>query len=117
MPWPMVPAPRTAMRLIMMYARLAASTRHGATASHVQIDPDAFYLRVVLERVRAHFAPESALLVAAERGRGVVDIVGVDPHGSSLKLARDVVRLLDVAGPHSGGEAVGRVVRARDRFV
>ena len=34
-----------------------------------------------------------------------------------LQLARDVVGLLDVARPDAGGEPVGRVVGARDRFV
>ncbi len=62
----------------------------------IQVHPDALHLRVVLERVHAHLAAEAALLVAAERRRGVVDVVGVDPDRAGLELARDVVRLLDV---------------------
>ena len=67
--------------------------------------------------MRAHLAAEAALLVAAERRGRVVDVVGVDPDGAGLEPRRDVVRLLDVARPDAGGEAVDRVVRARDRLV
>ena len=83
----------------------------------IEIHPDALHLRVVLERVHAHLAAEAALLVAAERRRRVVDVVGVDPDRAGLELARDVVRLLDVLRPDRGGQAVARVVGARDRLV
>src|SRR5262245_63518936 len=69
------------------------------SALEVQVHPDGFHLRIVLERVRAHFAAEAARLVAAEGGRGVVHVVGVDPDGARLELPRYVVRLLDVARP------------------
>src|SRR5262245_50189027 len=83
----------------------------------IQIYPDTLHLRVVLERVHAHLAAEAALFVAAKRRSGVVDVVRVDPDCARLQLARDVMRLLDVPGPHRGGESVSRVVRAGDRLV
>src|SRR5215218_8654656 len=78
--------------------------------SLIEIHPDRFDLRVVLERVGAHFSAEAALLVAAERGRRIVDVVSVDPDGSRLELPRHVVCFLDVAGPDAGGQPVGRIV-------
>src|SRR4029453_8892606 len=46
------------------------------------IYPHGFELRVVIERMEAHLAAESALLVAAEGGGAVVHVVGVDPDGA-----------------------------------
>src|SRR5829696_2996568 len=86
-------------------------------ALHIQIHPDTLHLGVMLERVRAHFPAEAARLVAAERRGGVVDVVGVDPDGARLELARDVMRLLDVAGPDRRRQSVWRFVGARDRLV
>src|SRR5262245_21953597 len=64
-----------------------------------EIHPHGFGLGVVLERVHAHLATEAALLVPAERGGGVVDVVGVDPDRAGLELRRDVVGLLEIARP------------------
>src|SRR5687768_2347718 len=85
--------------------------------SEIEIHQDALDLRVVLERVGGHVATESALLVAAKRSGGVVDVVGIDPDGAGLELAGNVVRLLDVPGPDPGCEPVGRVVGTGDSFV
>src|ERR1700688_337463 len=76
------------------------------TRSGLPADVDRFRLGVGLERLLAQLAAEAALLVAAERGAGVVPVVLVDPHRARLHLPRDLVRLADVAGPDAGGEAV-----------
>src|SRR6185436_6138038 len=83
----------------------------------IQIHPDTLDLRVVLERMRAHFATEAAVLVTAKWRGGIVHIVGVDPDGARLKLASDVVRLLDVPRPDAGGQPVLSVVGSGDRFI
>src|SRR3954463_5743912 len=76
---------------------------------HIQINPDTLHLRVVLECVSAHLAAETALLVAAKWRRRIVHVVGIDPHCPSVKLACDVMRLLDVPSPHACGEAILRI--------
>src|SRR6476646_7987026 len=82
-----------------------------------KIDPYRLDLRVVVERVHAHLAADATLFVAA-KGRGrVVDVVSVDPDRAGLKFGRDVVRLLDVARPDAGGQAVDRVVGAGDGLI
>src|SRR4029453_11043513 len=83
----------------------------------VQLHPDTLDLRVVLEGMGAHFTPESALFVAAKWRGGIIHIVGVNPDRPRLKLAGDVVGLLDVACPDSGGKTVRSVVGAGDGFV
>src|SRR5690606_16391945 len=55
-------------------------------------------------------AADAAGLHAAERGRQVADVLGVDPDHASVELAREAVRPGDVAGPEVGGEAVVDVV-------
>src|SRR5574337_1415357 len=89
----------------------ALSPQPSALHLNIQIHPYALYLRVVLERVDAHLAAEPAGLVAAERRRRVVDVVGVDPDRAGLEPARREVRFLDVTRPDAGREAVARRVR------
>src|SRR5690606_30706808 len=84
--------------------------------SSAEIDPHALDLRVQVERVLPELAPVAGLLVAAERGRGVEGVIGVDPDGARLDATRDAVGALDVARPDSGGEAVDRGVRQSDRL-
>ena len=75
-------------------------------------------MRVLVEGcLVSQVAPETALLIAAEGGCGVVLVVRVDPDGSCLDLLGDAVGLADVAGPDAGGEAVDGVVRCMDGVV
>ena len=57
-------------------------------------------------------APIAALLVSAKGGRGIKDIVAVNPDRSSFEHSRQPVRLADVAGPDARSQAIGTVIRA-----
>src|SRR5689334_14939646 len=75
-----------------------------------EIHPDRLDLRVQLESSLAHLTPEAALLVATKRRRRVEHVVAVDPDRTRLEAVGEAMRLVDVARPDGGGEAVGRVV-------
>src|SRR5690606_11453628 len=100
----------------VMRPRTSARGRRPAVprAASAQVDPYALDLRVQLERVEPELAALARLLVAAERGRRIERMVGVDPDGPGLQLARDAVRTLHVARPDPGGEPVDRPVGERD---
>src|SRR5205823_1277815 len=85
-----------------------ASSPSAASDGPRQIHPDALHLGIQLQVVPAHLPAEPRLLVAAERRRGVVDVVAVDPDRAGLQRGCGPVRFLDVAGPHSGTQTVGR---------
>src|SRR6267143_5769549 len=76
-----------------------------------QIHPDALRLGVEVEAGHSRFAAEAGSLVAAVGGRGVVQVVSVDPHGAGLQYSGGAVRLLDVACPDPGAQAVEGIVR------
>ena len=44
-------------------------------------------------------------------------VVAVDPDGSGLERARNLMRAANIVGPDRSGEAVGRVVALQDRVV
>ncbi len=46
----------------------------------LEVDPHALDFRVVVERIRAHLAPDARLLVTAKRRRRIEHVVAVDPH-------------------------------------
>mmetsp|Transcript_27116 Transcript_27116/g.79141 ORF Transcript_27116/g.79141 Transcript_27116/m.79141 type:complete len:412 (-) Transcript_27116:686-1921(-) len=73
-------------------------------------DEHVFGLAVVVEHHLVCLATEARLLVAAERRVRRVGVVAVDPDAARLDLARHRVRLVGVARPHAGAEAVHRVV-------
>ncbi len=58
----------------------------------------------------AAFAPEPALAVAAEAGRGVELVGAVDPHRAGLDLGGDLQGEVDVLGPDARGETEAGVV-------
>src|SRR5262249_54542444 len=85
--------------------------------SLLQIDPHRLSLCVKIERLFTHLAPETALLIPAER-RGRIDIpILVDPHRPGLDRMCEPVRLADIVPPHPGGEPVLRGIRPADQFV
>src|SRR5438093_1997408 len=88
-------APRVVIRSLRRGSLPNRFSRASSPSRLLEIDPDALHLRVVAQAFRPEVAPEAGGLVAAERDRGVVEIVGVDPDRSRLEAARDGVRLLD----------------------
>src|SRR6266550_5183109 len=97
-----------------------ATTRRPAAStviSSVQLRHHVLDLRVVLERVRGQVLAVARLLVPAVRHlRDERDVV-VDPDRPELELARRVQRAADVARPDGRRQAVGNVVRPRERLV
>src|SRR5580692_7094789 len=63
-----------------------AGLRPAPTASRLQCAANRFYFGVVLQDFVAHFATPAGLLVAAERERGVEDVVAIDPDCAGLQL-------------------------------
>jgi hypothetical protein len=55
------------------------------------------------------------LLVAAERQRGIAEIMGVDPHRAGLDAAHEFVSDAEIARPDARSEAVAGVVVAGAR--
>src|SRR5512132_3434009 len=80
-----------------------------------QVDPDGLHLGVLLEGVSSALSAEAALLVSAEGEAGIVEVVRVDPDRARLERLRRAQRLLDVARPDGGGEAVDGAVAHGDR--
>src|SRR5262249_20190085 len=91
----------------------AFSTPDGSRQVHVHpLD-----LGVQLQGVLTELAADAAHLESAERGRGVEDVVAVDPDRAGPQAVRQPVRLADVARPHRRGQAVERPVAALDHLV
>src|SRR5580700_4091924 len=88
---------------------LAAAGRRGS-AGRSETDDDRLAFQVVVEYLVAHLAAPARFLVAAERQRRVVDVVGVDPDRARADQRGGLVGLRDVPGPHASGQAVVRVV-------
>src|SRR5438874_10006611 len=75
-----------------------------------QPHPHRLQLRIIVQRFASQVAPEPGELVATKRGRGIVEVVRVDPDGAGLDRAGHAVRFLDIPGPDARREAVQRVV-------
>src|SRR5882762_9767376 len=80
----------------------------------VEVDVDVLDLQVLVEAVRTELAPEPGLLVAAPRGLHGGRLHVVDPDYAGAQALDRPDRLEDVARPHGGGQAVGRVVGDAD---
>src|SRR5436189_4396796 len=89
-------------------ARTSEAERVGRPRARV--DDHALRLQVQLERVDTELAPESGLLVAAERNPREGRIGHVDPYGARLDLPRQPVAARGIAGPDRGHEPIGHVV-------
>src|SRR6058998_2493240 len=81
---------------------------------HSQAHPHGLRLRIIVQRLFPQISPEPRELVAAERRRGIVEVVRVDPDRSRLDGAGHAVRLLDVLRPDPGGQPVHRAVGELD---
>src|SRR2546421_1158433 len=79
-----------------------------------QPHPHGLRLRIIVQRLAPQVAPEPGELVAAERSRGIVEVVRVHPDGPSLDRAGHAVRLRDVSGPDPRRETVQRAVGELD---
>ena len=62
------------------------------------------------------FAPDTGVLVAAERGVRRVQVVAVGPHAARFDSAAHTVGTVDVAGPQPGARAELGVVGQRRGF-
>src|ERR1700730_3104185 len=78
---------------------------------------DVLLLGVLVQCVRSAFAPEAALLVAAEGVVRVDDVPVVDVDHAGFQAPGDVECPLFVAAPDAGGQAVVGVVGDRDGLV
>src|SRR5580704_14327801 len=74
-------------------------------------------LLVVIEHHLVRLAPDARFLVAAERGMRGIGVVAIGPHASRLDAAAQAVCKIDVARPHTGPEAVERVVGDFERLL
>ena len=72
---------------------------------------------VLRQRVLAKLASDTALLVSAERHRGVEVVHAVDPDGAGLEPVGGADGLVEVAGEDGGSETVDGVVRLVDDVV
>src|SRR5262245_32856328 len=80
-------------------------------------DQQVLGLLVVVEHHLVVLAPDARLLVAAERRvRGIV-VVAVGPNAAGLDAAPHAEGAVTVAAPHTGAEAVQRVVGNFQRLV
>src|SRR6266545_341318 len=82
-----------------------------------QTNPHRLRLRIVVERFFAQVPPEPRELVASERRRRIVEVVGVHPHRPRLDRPGDAVGFLDVPRPDARREPVHRAVGERDAGV
>ncbi len=78
---------------------------------------DVLDLGVLVEAPLAALATQPGLLVAAERGAAVDQVVVVDPDGAGLDPARRGHGTIVVLAPDRGGEAVGTVIGDSDDIV
>ncbi len=67
---------------------------------------DGLDLQVVLQAVDALLPPDSALLVSAERDRGVEDVEAVHPHGPDPERAGQGVGRVQVVGEDPSSQPV-----------
>src|SRR5437016_661827 len=82
-----------------------------------RVQPNRFYFRVMLDRMRAQLASEAGALVSTKRQCGVHQTIGVDPDRASAKLPRDGVGFFDVSGPDSGSKSVRISIRQFDDLI
>src|SRR4051812_12033277 len=82
-----------------------------------QVEPGRLELRVAIERMEALVAPETRLSIATERHRDVCRVEGVDIDDARPDPPRQAMGPVDVARPHTGCEAVRRVVGDRQPLV
>src|SRR6267143_3968134 len=78
----------------------------------LQFYSDGLYLSVIRQSIFAEFAPNSRLLVAAERRSRVEHVLAIYPHRSRAHSVRDGMRLGDVLGPDRRGESIHALVGA-----
>src|SRR2546421_4857948 len=97
-----------------MYASFIVRIPHPASRIPSQSHPHRLRLRIIVQRLAPQVAPEPGELVAAERSRGIVEVVRVHPDGPSLDRAGHAVRLRDVSGPDPRRETVQRAVGELD---
>ena len=74
-------------------------------------------LLIVVEHHLVVLAPDTRLLVAAERRMRRVEMIAIGPDPTGLDRAAEAIGAAPVAGPDAGAKAVKRVVSDRQRLV
>ena len=74
--------------------------------SHSQRRCDGLHLAILLQTILTAFASDAGLLQASTLRGGGENVVAVHPHGARTDAVGDGVRLADIAGPHTGSQAI-----------
>src|SRR2546425_12079516 len=90
---------------------MSSASRCGGDVEVQRLDFEEF-----VDPVMRAFAAEPRLLDAAEGRHGGGDYAGVDADHSGLERFTDAKRTVHIPGEDVGGESIGRVVGATDRF-
>src|SRR5579872_5627771 len=80
-------------------------------------DQEILGLLIVIEHHLVVLAADAGLLVAAERGVRRVGVIAIGPDASGLDRAAEAIGTVDVARPHTGAEAVERVIGNRQCLI
>src|SRR2546421_5241035 len=83
---------------------------------HPHVEMNSLYLRVRIKASFAQLPPDPALLDAAERNSDIAIVAAIDPHCSSLNLARCSVASLDISGKDCCAQTVCGVIGFCYRF-
>src|ERR1700691_2560426 len=74
-------------------------------------------LLIAIQHLLMGFAAEAGFLITAERGACRIHVIAVGPAAAGFDGAAHTVAIVDVARPHAGAQAVGRIVTDGDGFV
>src|SRR5580700_2440112 len=81
----------------------------------VQIDVDLFGFEVFFDAPGTQFTTEARLFVAAPRGFDIRRLHVIHPDDARAQGFHGTHRLENIAGPDSGGQAVGRIIGDLER--
>src|SRR5260370_25143884 len=76
----------------------------------IEINENLFCLEILFEAPGAQFAAKAGLVVTGPGGFDVSRLHVIDPDDSSAERLHDAERLVNIAGPNCGSEAISRVV-------
>ena len=86
------------------------TSRLTAALSRSHRHRDSLQLCIVGEAGFTEFSTDAAHLEATKWGRGVKDVVAIDPHRAGSQIMSHLVRLLNIASPDGSGQSVTGVV-------
>src|SRR5260370_24977410 len=76
----------------------------------IEINENLFCLEILFDAPGAQLAAKAGLLVTAPGGFDVSRLHVIDPDDSTAERLHDAERLVNIAGPNCGIEAISRVV-------